>query len=173
VKGVNVDRIASPLDIVSIDLCAEACQLYSGYRGAVAGRFPLRVKQHHFAAALYWHGFAYAEKAMKRVGSIDMKLDRTPKLLIARLRYWRGQRHGEGAYADLGDRRDTKQNADNRHYKTHVRLYRIGSEDPSVAYMLSTRTVHPRHPGSENRAAWAVGSLATQIARCNLQRQSD
>lgn len=68
----------------------------------------------------------------------------------------------KGAY--LGDRRDTRQNADNRHYKTHVRLYPIGSEDPSVAYMLSTRTVHPRRPGSEHGAEWAVGSLATQIA---------
>ena len=119
-KSVNVNRVAPPLDVVSVDLYAQTRQFYSRCGGPVAGGFPLGVKQHHFAASLYWDCFAYSEEAMNRVGSVDMKLDRTLKGLIARLRHWERRRDRERSDSDLRNRSRAYQSRNTEHNKTHV-----------------------------------------------------
>jgi hypothetical protein len=70
------------------------------------------------------------EEKMDRVRSLDMKLDRTPKGLVARLRHRGRERRGERLNPDLSYRRNTKQRRDTEHYKTYGRLYPIKTDGP-------------------------------------------
>ena len=94
VEGVDVERIAHPLELLAVRGDLDAGDILDVVARAVSARHPLRIKQDEIAGAGDGHALVDPEDAARDVGRVDRQLDRAGIGNVARRR----------DRVDLGDR---------------------------------------------------------------------